>query len=74
MWACGGFSLEGNDESPVETTEGGRLPISGLTNDQLVKKCRWNRNGPNMKLDYLQVCDFLNIFNFECSDISAFHN
>lgn len=58
MWAWGGFSLEDNDESPVETAAGGRLPISGVTSDKLVKKCRWNRNGPNMRLNYLQVCDF----------------
>lgn len=72
MWAWGGFSLAGNDESPVETAAGGRLPISGVTNDKLVKKCRWNRNEPNMKLDYLQVGDFLNIFHFECSDVLHF--
>lgn len=49
----------------METAASGRLPISGVTNDKLVKKCKWNRNGPNMKLDYLQVCDFLNILNVQ---------
>lgn len=63
----------------MESAAGGRLPISGVTHYKLVKKPTWNRNEPNMKLDYLQVCDFsVNIFpqyfRFECSDVSAFHN
>lgn len=48
--ACGGISLPGNDESPVGLTTGGRLLISGITNDLLLKECRWNRDGPIMKL------------------------